>query len=43
MLRCNLPVNQCNNVENTCVELVMVLSAKIVAQSFTVDELSNAP
>lgn len=27
----------------TCVELVIVLRAKIVAQSFTVDELSNAP
>ena len=28
---------------HTCVELVMVLSAKIIAQSFTVDVLSNAP
>lgn len=27
----------------TCTELVMVLRAKIVAQSFTVDWLSNAP
>ena len=28
---------------DTCVELVIVLRAKIVAQSFTVDVLSNAP
>ena len=28
---------------HTCVELVIVLSANIVAQSFTVEELSNAP